>query len=1467
MQHARMYARKGSPHESRGLMSTLASIVVGAASENTLVVGRRPAPAPPLPPPADPAPLAPETPSEPLAVMVWFHDARTASEEVILERLPPGVRRGDVCELVARGRAKGLVFVAGGDDAAAGAAAGVAAGASAGAGLASAAAAASAQPAINGAPASPAGPGTAAGGAPAVAASPATAASGGSASGAASAFGAVPRLFLPPPLQSLLDLPPRTPAHIRRVPAAAASADTVEITIRDTLLARDSMWSLGAQLVGTCVHCDKRVAYLGSRCGVVRAVYRRGRAVFLALVGPDTDVIFRLELLRLCFLVQLSREMWHFEETGEIVFHKLVNTLLPRIFQRWRDRRAHHLITIVLFALVDLTRVPWTALGAGERPHARRDFFRVVVDQVNVFHWDRIMASLRLEFANFKRDVLQRRALHLYAIEGDLLPLARGNVLEAINMALMLVADRFGSPDLKHLLTHFVVVTPGTGLFDVDRRLMAATSAKMLRTDLLLDIVCLSQPPLHIVPLFRFRDGGAVTHCVPNWCDILFFKDLLLKLSQWVPRCKIYELQMMGVMEREAEAVARLTVEGAGALEAMDRYDEGVFARGATDRPRSDTRAAASAATSTAASAATSTAASAATSTAASIATRAASSTTAATSAATAAGGVSSLSLIWNNAARSSAATADVATTAVGVVTALAVDSGALTTLYSLKHKAPEAPPPARDERHPALAAASAKRPIAAPLAAPLRPHSPFSQRSSPTWSRLPRRRPEVPEAAHGRASSHGAAAATGSASTAAADSAADGTLWTITTNPSKEMHADILPFLRRSRWNGVFPPNIKRKLVKWRSFQLPAALPIVTRVFPAPAELQERYTFQLYDVLLNPDSGLASTFELLRQMVRMRLYLGFQVCFGDKVRQAERSAGGAPERVVKVLPAGAAVAATLYLSFDDEIHRIAYDTNISVQLYRRRGGAGGAAAVADAAYHPLVRTRYADEYAPYGVDVLERQPKTYNWNQFDQLLAGFDDAMPAELQHFHRMKFVVMPAPIPKNGFNVSNDSLSEEEVRMEGLRKLVATIERGSRRGKKEELPEIGFYTGDLADYLVQAAPAAPPAAASAPPVLNRLAGLPQLAQALQGPHGLALVDRTWHAKVHRRCFLGNELVLWLLKNVADIDTRDDATQFGQELKQRGLFSHVESRHGLLDGHYFYAMEPQYQLSEVAGGGAGANSAAGGGSGSAARGPFLLSSSVRINVDPLHRSPRPETVVVHYDRVHNPDHCYHIRLQWLNTTARFIDDAVTAWLRFCERHGLRLVETPWDELCMLPAANPFQLLVEMELHVSPWHDREFATLAALRHNRFHFHFYLLRTSGFLLDNRAPSLLQKRDIEITYTWGNPVFKYAQYIHRTGTYIVELRDNGNLFLAPNNVHLTRQRTTLGASPGNDATLKLYTHDAQRVMLEFREVCMDGERLREVFRAAQREWDAAAPPPSPETAAAPPGAAAEPQSQA
>lgn len=1326
--------------------------------------------------------------------------------------------------------------------------------------------------------------------------------------------------LLSTPLQKLLDIPPRSLVQVTLVPdVQQVELDTVEVYLKDVNFARDSQWSLSSSMVGTCCYVDQRVSFLGNRIGYIKTLFREGDRPFSGYIGENTNIIFRSESAKLVFLVQLSREMWQFEENGEIMFHKLVNTLFPKIFKKWRNNNSHHSITIVLFTSVDLTQIPWITLGGGDRPNQCQDYYRVVVDQVSVFIWDKIMASLRLEFANFKHDIMMHLEGKNFQIKGECCPSVKGNLLEAINLSLSLVCDRFRNTDLRHSVNHMIVISPGTGLFDVDYAQMLETSKKMFSLDCALDIVCLSQPPLHTVPLFRYRDSnGKVCHCVPKWCDISYFADSTERTSQWIPRCKIYELQMMGVMENEAKDIQidRLRLkDNDNVIESMDAYDNALFkpineksfvsfSHGSRKQKKGNKLTLPN--------------------------------VTSATFSLMGKVGPSLPATTTTTSAPASAKT-NVSTTnslAHGTV-ATTTGNSALSTLYNLNKASDDVKGRLFSSiRSPASTAASTirTRKSQSSLISMQNPNlrklrqaseSTLKNQASRSKRKTRSRMRDLEEISKIRQEKKKSAT-----ELEIAEREENNPYWMPIENPSKKNRADNI---RCSRWGDVFPPKIKRKMVKWRSLKAPAALPISTALFPTSNELETEYTFQIYVVTLNWENKLElrTTRELMREMIRLRLAMGFQICYGERVKriEAERKPGGSPESLIKYFPPKDCTGARIYLSLNDEIHRLFCDYNgtLNVQLYRkvkndsdtkitlgsRKGGND---------VPPLIRTRYADEYTPSLIKVLQTKPTVFNWNQFDQLLAGYDDAVTDVAQDFHKMKFVVMPGEIPLNAYHINNEKLSDEEIRVEGLRKLIALIERGkyvrsedqkSRPKKEEILPEISFYTGNLYDFLKEQAESFDNSGTQPTNSLmisdglrfNTNVNISLLAQQLQSTGGLKLEDRTWHFKLHPHCFLGSDLVSWLIEAFEDIDNRDEAVNYGQSLMEKAIFRHVDNRHGFLDGHYFYEfvgeyIDPAYKAKQNSGGTGwfrkklaqddrpdssslqcsptmntvttpshtrknSANDSAVSGSETppvdlrkvishtflldsdasslsdsqkAKRTKkFMISKCVKYNCDPLRKSFRPEIMDAHYDRVHNPEHCYHIRLHWLNTTTKFIDETIINWSRLCERYGLKLVETPWRELCTIPRLNPFHSFVDLKLALNPLTDPEFKDTEVLKSNKFYYHLHFLRKSDFLLDNRGTNFFLKEHIEISYSWGKSSFKYAQFIHRTGSYIVEIRDNGDFFMAPNNVHILRVNTLINSIPEASSNLKNFVFDSQKVMMNFRETCKDEDFLRREFR--------------------------------
>ncbi|GAB7350759.1 hypothetical protein MBLNU459_g1305t2 [Dothideomycetes sp. NU459] len=351
-------------------------------------------------------------------------------------------------------------------------------------------------------------------------------------------------------------------------------------------------------------------------------------------------------------------------------------------------------------------------------------------------------------------------------------------------------------------------------------------------------------------------------------------------------------------------------------------------------------------------------------------------------------------------------------------------------------------------------------------------------------------------------------------------------------------------------------------------------------------------------------------------------------------------------------------------------------------------------------------------------------------------------------------------------------------------------------------------------------------------------------KLSQHLQAdpPKGIPVADRRWHFRLHYKCFRGDHLTSWLLTNFKDIETREDAVKLGNALMRRGLFTHAMEKHQFRDGNYFYQVASEYRtqpypesraawfgmpgrsvpstpmfegpkgspkvvpLDKVRSG-SGTDESDGSDGGSTPKGeqsskrPRLeLSRVLRYDVDHRKRSYRPEIINLHYDRIHNPDNCYHIRIDWMNVTAKLIEDAIVQWAASVERYGLKLVELPIAEGFHILGQHPFRRPYIIKLAVQPpktkpgfyFESNSFA--AQVQQQETHpYQRALLRKFDFVLDLEAASSFDP-GVDVTYSWGRPDYKYTQFIHKSGTLLVQISDDGNLMLTANRLFVNRSST-------------------------------------------------------------------------
>lgn len=369
-----------------------------------------------------------------------------------------------------------------------------------------------------------------------------------------------------------------------------------------------------------------------------------------------------------------------------------------------------------------------------------------------------------------------------------------------------------------------------------------------------------------------------------------------------------------------------------------------------------------------------------------------------------------------------------------------------------------------------------------------------------------------------------------------------------------------------------------------------------------------------------------------------------------------------------------------------------------------------------------------------------------------------------------------------------------------------------------------------------------------------------------------GVPLRNRRWHLRLHNAAFIGSDMTTWLLDNFEDLESREEAEELGNVLmvsneprqkekekdkdkdkdgadakteKDRGLFVHVEKRHNFRDGNYFYQIAPEFAKSRPGWFGSGRRDVPasappppssdtsresprpntsrpmvsgdakspvpfGFTPGSKKRPQVVLSKMIKYDVDPRKRSYRPERIDLHYDRLHNPDNCYHIRIGWMSATSKLVEDTLESWEREASQYGLRLVEVPIREACRITETNPFRKPYTIKLSIRPplerpeaYHDPNSLGPQAAPSKNF-YQTAILKSFDFVLDMEAESNFS-RDVDVRYSWGTPDYTFTQYIHRSGSMLVQITNEGDFLIVANRLY--NKRTSIA----RDKELRVQVH--------------------------------------------------------
>ncbi|KAJ2866454.1 vacuolar membrane-associated protein iml1, partial [Coemansia erecta] len=286
-------------------------------------------------------------------------------------------------------------------------------------------------------------------------------------------------------------------------------ADFVEISFRDQYVGRSDMWRLWRHLSMNVLYNYKTANMEGLIRAKVRRIYKNNVQVPCGYIDSSTQPIFRSESGRFIILIQMSEEMWAYQEDGNLCFEKAVNCFLADLFKRWRVKQLNHMVTIVMFSrwyyhvrdslfFQDLVYDDHSGLYY-------RDYYKVVADMEVHQDWSVLLPEILSEFNTYRRDIQELCTQTGHRLRGDLSKASQGNILEAINMGINSFATNHVDRDLSRTGLSTIVITPSFGVFDVQKRLLRMTTERMLHFGIRVDLVCLAAQPLFRPPVFQFK--------------------------------------------------------------------------------------------------------------------------------------------------------------------------------------------------------------------------------------------------------------------------------------------------------------------------------------------------------------------------------------------------------------------------------------------------------------------------------------------------------------------------------------------------------------------------------------------------------------------------------------------------------------------------------------------------------------------------------------------------------------------------------------------------------------------------------------------------------------------------------------------------------------------------------------------------------------------------------------------------
>src|SRR5690606_24253148 len=104
------------------------------------------------------------------------------------------------------------------------------------------------------------------------------------------------------------------------------------------------------------------------------------------------------------------------------------------------------------------------------------------------------------------------------------------------------------------------------------------------------------------------------------------------------------------------------------------------------------------------------------------------------------------------------------------------------------------------------------------------------------------------------------------------------------------------------------------------------------------------------------------------------------------------------------------------------------------------------------------------------------------------------------------------------------------------------------------------------------------------------SKFINLREIVDKMRNPFtGLKQKNRVYKMITYKRCFIGSEVVTWIIKNCIGINNRKKAIELGKKIQNAGFIEHVLKQHEFKDQYLFYRFTKPKKIVIIGGGFAG--------------------------------------------------------------------------------------------------------------------------------------------------------------------------------------------------------------------------------------------------------------------------------------